>query len=356
MGRYARTPMHHPLLAAAVTPLRDNGATLDADAIAPLVAHLEQGGVDGVFCCGTTGEGVLLSYDERTRAAAAYRSACGGSLIVHCGAQTTAETAGLAAHAAASPDKGRSALDGVEAMDNMVNMMREHIPQETRIHYVITNGGKAPNVVPDFAEVYYYVRHPKKEEVMRIFDWVTKAAEGAALGTQTTVDYEVIGGTHDLLLNKTLALTMQKNLLRIGGVSYTPAETEFGKKIQASFTFKVPPVESAAQVQPLKEQQDGASSTDVGDVSYTVPTVGMEAATWVPGTPAHSWQATACGGTEIGTKGMIVAAKTMALTAIDLYTDPSLIQKAKEEFTKNKGDYQYKALLGDRKPALNYRD
>ena len=102
--------MHHPLLAAAVTPLRDNGATLDADAIAPLVAHLEQGGVDGVFCCGTTGEGVLLSYDERTRAAAAYRSACGGSLIVHCGAQTTAETAALAAHAASIGAEGAAVI------------------------------------------------------------------------------------------------------------------------------------------------------------------------------------------------------------------------------------------------------
>jgi aminobenzoyl-glutamate utilization protein B len=264
---------------------------------------------------------------------------------------------GLAAHAAASPDKGRSALDGVESMDYMVNMMREHIPQETRIHYVITNGGKAPNVVPDFAEVYYYVRHPKKEEVVRIFDWVTKAAEGAALGTQTTMDYEVIGGTHDLLLNKTLAMAMQQNLLRVGGVNYTPAETEFGKKLQASFTYKVPPVESAGQVQPLKEEEDaGGGSTDVGDVSYTVPTVGLRAATWVPGTPAHSWQATACGGTEIGAKGMMVAAKTMALTAIDLYLDPALVAKAKEEFKKDKGDYRYKALLGDRKPALNYRD
>jgi len=264
---------------------------------------------------------------------------------------------GLAAHAAASPDKGRSALDGVEAMDNMVNLMREHIPQETRIHYVITNGGKAPNVVPDFSEVYYYVRHPKKDEVVRIFDWVVKAANGAAMGTQTTVDYEVIGGTHDLLLNRTLAEDMQQNLLRVGGVSYTPAEVEFAKKLQTSFTYKVPPVESAATVQPLKAEDDaGGGSTDVGDVSYTVPTVGLRAATWVAGTPAHSWQAVACGGTEIGTKGMMVAAKTMALTAIDLYSDPALIQKAKEEFTKNKGDYQYKALLGDRKPALNYRD
>ncbi len=264
---------------------------------------------------------------------------------------------GLSAHAAASPERGRSALDGVESLDYMVNMMREHVPQETRIHYVITNGGKAPNVVPDFSEVYYYVRHPKREEVVSIFDRVVKAAEGAALGTGTTMDYEIIGGTHDLLLNRTLGDAMQKNLEKVGGVTYTPQEVEFAKKLQTSFTYKVPPVESAATVKPIKEEEDaGGGSTDVGDVSYAVPTVGMRAATWVPGTPAHSWQAVACGGTDIGAKGMMVAAKTMALTAIDLYTNPVLIEKAKEEFVKDKGDYQYKALLGDRKPALNYRD
>lgn len=264
---------------------------------------------------------------------------------------------GIAAHAAAAPDKGRSALDGVEAMDYMVNMMREHVPQETRIHYVITNGGKAPNVVPDLAEVYYYVRHPKKEEVVRIFDWVAKAAQGAALGTQTTVDYEIIGGTHDLLLNRTLANAMQENLLRVGGVVYTPAEIDFAKKIQSSFTYTVPAIETAAAIKPLREVQDaGGGSTDVGDVSYAVPTVGMEAATWVPGTSAHSWQATACGGTDIGIKGMMVAAKTMTLTAIDCFKKPELIAAAKEEFRRDKGDYQYRALLGDRKPALNYRD
>ncbi|HVU97555.1 MAG TPA: amidohydrolase [Puia sp.] len=264
---------------------------------------------------------------------------------------------GLSAHAAMAPDKGRSALDGVEAMDYMVNMMREHIPQETRIHYVITNGGKAPNVVPDYAEVYYYVRHPKKDEVVRIFDWVAKAAEGAALGTQTHVDYEVIGGTHDLLLNRTLAEDMQQNLLLVGGVRYTAAEAEFAQKIQASFTYKAEAIGSVAGVKPLKEVNDaGGGSTDVGDVSYAVPTVGLEAATWVAGTLAHSWQATACGGTEIGTKGMMVAAKTMVLTAMDCFLNPGLVAKAKEEFRKDKGDYQYKALLGDRKPALNYRD
>ena len=264
---------------------------------------------------------------------------------------------GLSAHAAASPENGRSALDAVESMNYMVNLMREHIPQETRIHYVITNGGKAPNVVPDFAEVYYYVRHPKRQQVKDIFERVVNAAKAAALGTGTTMNYEIIGGTHDLLLNKTLAEAMQKNLEKVGGVSYTPSEIEFAEKIQQSFTFSYPPVSDAATVKPLKLEFDaGGGSTDVGDVSYAVPTVGLRAATWVPGTPAHSWQAVACGGTEIGTKGMNVAAKTMALTAIDLFTKPVLIQQAKEEFMKLKGDYQYKALLGDRKPALNYRD
>jgi aminobenzoyl-glutamate utilization protein B len=264
---------------------------------------------------------------------------------------------GLSSHASMAPENGRSALDGVEAMNNMVNMMREHVPQETRIHYVITKGGKAPNVVPDFAEVFYYVRHPKKDMVASIFQRLVKAANGAAIGTETKVDYEIIGGTHDLLINKTLAEAMQKNLDQVGGVKYNATELEFGKKIQNSFTFKAPPIEAAASIVPLQGFIDASGgSTDVGDVSYAIPTVGLDAATWVPGTPAHSWQAVACGGTEIGTKGMMVAAKTMALTAIDLFTNPALIAKSKEEFIKSVGDYKYKALLGDRKPALNYRD
>ena len=263
---------------------------------------------------------------------------------------------GISAHAAAAPDQGRSALDAVEAMDNMVNMMREHIPQETRIHYVITNGGKAPNVIPDFAEVYYYVRHPKRKDVVEIFDRVVKAAEGAALGTGTKFSYDIIGGTHDLLINKTLAETMQANLDKVGGVNYTEAEIAFGKKIQPTMVAPVD-MTTAATIKPLNYINEGNSgSTDVGDVSYTLPTVGLRAATWVPGTAAHSWQAVAAGGTEIGTKGMLVASKTMALTAIDLMSNPVLLAKAMEEFIKSKGDYKYKALLGDIKPALNYRD
>jgi aminobenzoyl-glutamate utilization protein B len=264
---------------------------------------------------------------------------------------------GISAHASAAPEQGRSALDAVEAMDNMVNMMREHIPQETRIHYIITNGGKAPNVVPDYAEVYYYVRHPKRGDVVDIFDRVVKAAEGAALGTGTKFQYEIIGGTHDLLINKTLNEVMQSNLEKVGGITYTKEEIAFAEKLQPTFFTKAPPIESANTIKPLSYQSEGnQGSTDVGDVSYAKPTVGLRVATWVPGTPAHSWQAVAAGGTEIGTKGMLVASKTMALTAIDFMLKPSIIAAATEEFKKAKGDYNYKAILGDRKPALNYRD
>jgi aminobenzoyl-glutamate utilization protein B len=264
---------------------------------------------------------------------------------------------GISSHASASPEKGRSSLDGVEAMNYMVNMMREHVPQQSRIHYVITNGGRAPNVIPDFAEVYYYVRHPDKKIVKEIFDRVVKAANGAAAGTETTMEYEIIGGTHDLLLNRTLAQVMQKNLESVGGVLYANDEIEFAKKLQTTLGPGVPRIESARNIAALKTGQDsGGGSTDVGDVSYAVPTVGLYAATWVPGTPGHSWQAVACGGTEIGIKGMIVAAKTIALTAIDLLSDKKIIDSAHQEFKQSKGDYLYKPLLGDRKPALNYRD
>ncbi|MBM3441780.1 MAG: amidohydrolase [Bacteroidetes bacterium] len=264
---------------------------------------------------------------------------------------------GRSAHAAMAPDLGRSALDAVEAMNHMVNLMREHVPQDTRIHYVITSGGKAPNVIPDFAEVYYYVRHPDKRSVMEIFDRVLKAAEGASLGTETSMKYEVIGGTHDLLVNRSLAEALQPNLVLAGGVEYTPEEAAFAAKIQATLTGKGPAIATAAAIRPIAEPK-GASpgSTDVGDVSYTLPTVGFGTATWVPGTPAHSWQAVACGGTSIGVKGMMTAAKALANMGIDLLTKPAIITQAKEEFIRSKGDYRYTPLLGNRKPALDYRD
>ena len=265
---------------------------------------------------------------------------------------------GTAAHAAAAPDKGRSALDAVEAMNHMANMMREHIPSDAKIHYVITQGGKAPNVVPDFAEVYYYVRHPNREIVMQLFERIQKAAEGAAIGTETRTDFEIIGGTYDLLLNNQLAEIMQANLVKVGGVTYTGSEKEFANKIQGGLGFNTDPIETAGTVKPIQINTGKTTgSTDVGDVSYTVPTVGLRAATWVPGTPAHSWQAVACGGTEIGIKGMMVAAKTMAMTLLDLLHQPEQLSKAKAEFDAARGTgFRYIPLLGDRPPALNYRN
>ena len=266
---------------------------------------------------------------------------------------------GIASHAAAAPERGRSALDGVEAMDNMVNMMREHVPDTTRIHYIITHGGEAPNVVPAFAEVYYYVRSPSRDIVNDVWDRVTKAAQGAAMGTGTTVDWEITGGAFELLPNEVLGKLMHANLEKVGGVPYTPEEKIFGEKIGRTLFGKSPAVETAALIQPWnpKPEGSGGGSTDVGDVSWAVPTMGLSAATWVPGTPAHSWQAVAAGGTGIGLKGMQVAAKTLALTAVDLFTQPATIAKAKAEFLERRGpDFKYESMVGDRKPPLNYRD
>ena len=263
---------------------------------------------------------------------------------------------GTAAHAAGAPEKGRSALDAVEAMNTMVNMMREHVSESTRIHYVITRGGEAPNVVPDFAEVYYYSRHKTRTEVTQIFDRIVNAAKGAALGTGTKMEYEMIGGTHELLFNDILQPLVHKNLAKIGGYQYTSEERAFAEQIAESLGEPLN-TEYVEGVVPYSENAKPGGSTDVGDVSFTVPTAGLRAATWVPGTPAHSWQAVAAGGMSIGYKGMMIAAKTLALTGMQLLDSPKLIQAARENFIEKRGkDFMYKPMLGDRKPALDYRN
>jgi aminobenzoyl-glutamate utilization protein B len=262
---------------------------------------------------------------------------------------------GVSAHAAGAPEKARSALDGVESFNMMVNMMREHVPQQSRIHYIITEGGVAPNVVPDFAEVFYYVRHPAPDGVDEIWARVEDAARGAALGTGTTVDWEVIHGNNPLLVNEPLAKMMDSKLRQIGGITYTAEEQAFADGIYASFDKPNLKLGSQEEIQPYAVSL-GYGSTDVGDVSYATPTVGLNTATWVPGTSAHSWQSSAASGMSIGFKGVQVAAKTLTLAAIELYTNPELRAEAKVEFDKARGpDYQYKSLLGDRDPPLDYR-
>ncbi len=263
---------------------------------------------------------------------------------------------GKAAHAASAPDRGRSALDGVEAMNFMVNLMREHVPQTSRIHYVITDGGDAPNIVPEQAQVYYYVRHPDVDMVVQLFDRVVNAAEAAAMGTQTTVDVEVMHGNYPVLPNYTLSRLVNKNMRELGGIKYDAAEERFAEKIYQTLLNPSQPLGSEQAILPFEFRQS-MGSTDVGDVSWLVPTVGFNTATWVPGTPAHSWQAVAAGGMSIGHKGMLLAAQILAKTGADLIQDPDTIAQAKAELKKSQGeDFVYAALLGDRDPPLDYRD
>ncbi len=263
---------------------------------------------------------------------------------------------GVSAHAAGAPDKARSALDGVEAFNYMINMLREHVPQETRIHYVITSGGSAPNVVPDFAEVYYYLRHPEAETVKELWVRLEQAALGAARGTGVEVDWEIIHGNHPILINETLAKMMDAKLRKVGGAEYNEREQAFAQELYPTLINPNRELGSQSDIQPY-EVRLGYGSTDVGDVSIAVPTVGLRVATWVPGTPAHSWQAVAASGMSIGFKGAQVAAKTLALAAIELFENPQLRAEAKAEFDERRGeDFVYEALLGDRSPPLDYRN
>jgi len=262
---------------------------------------------------------------------------------------------GVSAHAAAAPEKARSALDGVEAFNYMINLMREHVPQQTRIHYVITSGGSAPNVVPDFAEVFYYVRHPHAEKLKEIWARVEDAARGAATGTGVEVDWEIIHGNHPLLINEALAKMMDEKLRIVGGIEYTDQERAFAEELYTTLDAPANELGSQREIKPY-EVSLGYGSTDVGDVSMAVPTVGLRVATWVPGTPSHSWQAVAASGTSIGYKGAQVAAKTLALAAIELLQNEALRERARTEFEERRGpDFRYEALLGDRPPPLDYR-
>jgi aminobenzoyl-glutamate utilization protein B len=263
---------------------------------------------------------------------------------------------GVSSHAAAAPERGKSALDAVEAMDFMTNYLREHIPDGSRIHYVITNGGKAPNVVPDEAEVYYVVRHVEMSIVKDIWGKVVNAAKGAAIGTGTTYDLQLVGSVYSLMPNETLAKVQQRALEKVGGFTYTSEERAFAERLQKSDQFTAVPLEATAKVRALAIGQAGSASTDVGDVSWVVPTVQLSAATWVPGTSAHSWQAVAAGGTTIGYKGMMVAAKTMALTGADLFSSPATIDAAKAELVAKRGpSFKYETALGTQTPQLDYR-
>lgn len=279
---------------------------------------------------------------------------------------------GKAAHAGGSPEQGRSALDAVELMNVGVNYMREHVMQDARIHYVIEKGGAQPNIVPEYARSWFYVRAPEREQVDNIYDWVKEIAEGAATMTRTKVEVEFLEGMYNLLANRTISELVVKNMREIGLPKYSEEDLRFASEISETI-----PSESKAQElkktgrpgwqglidkviddeipDPWGEEIISHGSTDVADVSWQAPTVEFGTATWVLGTPGHSWQSTAQSAAGIGDKSLIFAAKVMAGSTIDLLTAPNIIGKAKEEHRARIANKEYKSPIPpDSKPRLDF--
>ncbi len=267
---------------------------------------------------------------------------------------------GVAAHAAFAPDRGRSALDAVLLMGNGVEFMREHIPSNTRIHYIITKGGVAANVVPDLAEMDLMARNPFNDTLSGIWDRIHKVAEGAALMTGTTLEMKIVSTDANVIPNNVLAPVAQRNLESVGGYTLDPAQRDFALTLQKSLPpGAAGPLERTQQIIPLHpfDPNGPSASTDVGDVSWNVPTIGFSAATFVPGSVAHSWQAAAAAGMSIGQDGMIVAAKSIALTAVDLFETPALVTQAQTEFHHQiEGKTYYSAIPEGQKAFITYRD
>lgn len=260
---------------------------------------------------------------------------------------------GQAAHASGDPWNGRSAGDALELYADGINMYREHVKPTVRIHYHIQDAGKVVNVVPDYSRIWVRVRDTKRAGMEVVWKHVEKMAEGAAI--MANVDYKVnlISGIHEVLVNRTGGGALQKNLEYLGPIQYTEEEQTFGKKIQVA-TGKEQ-VGMYSEIEPLEEtlEHPMGGSTDVGDVSFVVPTIRLSATTAPKDTPWHSWAVVACGGMSIGHKGMAYAAKALSMTMVDLFESPKLVEDVKSEFKERKGDYIYKPIIPDGPPPIN---
>jgi aminobenzoyl-glutamate utilization protein B len=260
------------------------------------------------------------------------------------------EFQGQAAHAAADPWNGRSALDGVLAFTQGVELMREHMRLTSRVHYVITDGGDVPNVVPEHAKVWIWARDQERTEVEALYARIRKIAEGAALMTGTQALVHMQGGSWEVLLNLTGAKLLDANLRWIGSPKFSADEDEFAKQIQRA--TNVPEVGMERRIKGLDEQEPEGGSTDVGDVSWVVPTLTLTVVTAPKATPWHAWPVVATGGMSIGHKGLVVAAKTLAATMVDLYEKPNALREVRAEFEKRRGEVRFKAYLPDGPPPL----
>jgi aminobenzoyl-glutamate utilization protein B len=257
---------------------------------------------------------------------------------------------GLPAHASASPDKGRSALDGVELMDVGANYLREHTKETNRIHYVITNGGAQPNVVPATAQVWYFTRGNTHEDTEYLFDWIRDIADGAAKMTRTKVALHIDTDCHEIIPNLPLSKLIARNMKQIGPPRFTDADRAFARQLQeplrTGFGLKEQkPLNDTIEEVPEKPYPADGGSTDVGDISWHVPTGGLSTVCFAAGSPGHSWQNVAAIGSPIGHKGMMVAAKVLALSAADLLQDVQVLQEAKTDFQKRMKDRKYTTVI-----------
>lgn len=252
---------------------------------------------------------------------------------------------GLPAHASVSPHEGRSALDAVELMNAGANYLREHVKEDARIHYVITNGGGQPNVVPPEAQVWYYVRADRHADMEVYWQRLNDIARGAALMTGAGLDVQVDTATHDVLPNLSISRVIQKNMELIGPPQFDESDREFARRTQEPLTPR-PEKPLADRVEPLaREPERNPGSTDVGEISWKVPTGQFAVATYSFGAPAHSWQIVACGARPIGEKGMLVAAKVLALSAYDLLTSAEERAAARKDFEQRTRGQRFTSLV-----------
>lgn len=260
---------------------------------------------------------------------------------------------GKAAHGAFDPWNGRSALDAVEVMNHATNLMREHIEPSARIHYVIADGGEAPNVVPAYAKVWYYVRDSNRKLVESHYQWLTQIAEAAALATQTTHKVTLITGVHEILLNRPLQEAAQANLEYVGAPVFDDDDQAFARELQESLGIE--PLGYPSEINPLEDSVEPpqGGSTDVAEVTRLAPGVSIAVATAATDLPWHSWATSASHGRPNAARGASVAAKTMAMTAIDFLLDEDLRKRAKAEFDEKMKDNPYVSPVPEgQKPIL----
>jgi aminobenzoyl-glutamate utilization protein B len=260
------------------------------------------------------------------------------------------EFRGRTAHAAFDPWNGRSSLDAAELFAHGVNMMREHVKPSVRMHYVIPDGGDVPNVVPNHARVWIWARDFERKGVEDVLARLRQMAEGAALMAGVTGKITVQAGDYEVLVNEAGARLLDANLRWLGEVAYSPEEQAFARDLQKAAGVEAVGMETA--IAPLEGQEKEGGSTDVGDVSWNVPALQVSVVTAPRGVPWHAWPVVAAGGTSIGHKGMVLAAKTLAATMVDLFDDPAARAAVRAEFERKTQGFVYEPFIPDGPPPV----